>query len=585
MTGTTDMTVPRQVADLAARRPHGVAIECGAEEITYGQLWERSGRLAARMCAHPAHHAGGLAGVLLPRDVQAIVAQLAAWRAGCAYLPLDPDLPDGRLHALVQDAQPWVTLAPPQSAQRLPRGSTVLSPGPGHAPGEGAATDGHEPAQAAYVVYTSGSTGTPKGVEVAHGSLANLVSWHRRTYGTTAGVRVAAFAGPGFDASVWEVWATLASGATLVLPQGLMAADVPGIRDFLDEHRIDQCFLSTPLAEQLLMLPQYPATLKLLTTGGDRLRVVPPRDFPAAVHNHYGPTEATVVTTAGGDLRGHDGRDLPPIGRPITGAEVRLVDEAGRELTRPGDSGELLIGGAVVATGYRNDPALTKERFESGPDGSVWYRSGDICRWNARGELDYVGRRDTQVNVRGVRIELAEVEQALLRVAGVDQAAVVVRDDPHGGTLVAYTSGTAEEAHIGAALRHSLPAAMRPSAVHRLGLLPLNSNGKIDRAALASRAREAAPSAPPHASGGGTSGQPPATADSVGRIWAGLLGRTPAAGDNFFEIGGHSLLAARVTGQVRELLGVQIGLDEIFGHPVLSDYARRVDELARAAEG
>ncbi|MDQ1024731.1 amino acid adenylation domain-containing protein [Streptomyces umbrinus] len=566
--------VPALLEQLALRTPTAVAIETASVEVTYAQLWERSGSVAASLRNLSEFRAGGLLGVLYPRGAEGIIVQLGIWRAGCAYVPLDPRLPGGRLEAILTDARPLAVLAP------TGEGAAVATSVPVHHPDVSRVAGlGSDEAftTCAYVIYTSGSTGTPKGVEVGHSSLANLVGWHQRTYDTKPGIRVGAFAGLAFDATVWDVWATLSSGATLVLPEDRTTTDVLTIRDFLTSRRIDHCFLSTPLAEQLITLPDPPATLQLLNTGGDRLRVHPPIDFPAAVHNHYGPTEATVVTTASEDLRKGDCGSFPNIGRPISGATVRLVDATGAEITEPGEGGELWIGGAVLALGYWRDDGLTRDRFQRTEDCSLWYRSGDICRWDRRGWLEYVERRDTQVNLRGHRIELAEIEQMLLSLPGVKQAAVVVRGDQFGGSLVALVCGDADGGYLRAELSRSLPTYMVPGVFRYVDELPLNSSAKIDRAALAQVV--ATDTKITSQAGEEPLDEPASTLDAVAGIWGALLGQTPAQSDDFFKIGGHSLVAARVTGRVREAFGIQIALQEIFGNPVLSDYARRVDEL------
>ncbi|GGT43280.1 hypothetical protein GCM10010254_73330 [Streptomyces chromofuscus] len=551
---------------VAETRPDSTAVECGKEQLTYRRLWEESGAVSARLRAMEGFRPGCLIGVLFERGVSGVVAQLGIWRAGAAYLPLDPALPDVRIRAVLRDAAPLTVLVQPD----LDR-DDVVSTGPlPEAPAEAGTDSGPADSPTAYVIYTSGSTGTPKGVEVGHDALANLLSWHRGAYATGPGVRLAAFAGLGFDASVWETWATLANGATLVLPTETMLADITAISAFLGEHDVEQCFLSTPLAEQLLA-QQPPSSLRLLLTGGDRLRVHPPSDYPAAVHNHYGPTEATVVTTATQDLRTHGATGAAPvIGRPVDGALVRVVDDAGHTVTRPGSAGELLIGGAVLASGYRNDPELTARKFIRDDDGVRWYRSGDICRWSDAGELEFVERRDAQLSVRGHRVEAAEVEQAILSVRTVQQAAVAVREDGVGGSLVAFYCGGVDEHTVHAALEEQLPRYMVPSRIRRLDTIPLTPNGKIDRVALLGLPDEA--------------GQPTASDlrgnsvdETVAGIWAELTGRRPESGDSFFEIGGHSLLAAKMVSQVRAAFGVRVELQSVFRYPVLSDFVAQVN--------
>ncbi|MQL61917.1 non-ribosomal peptide synthetase [Streptomyces vinaceus] len=569
------MTVWQMVEEVASRTPEAVAVECGKESLTFGELWAASIEVKAQVCGTAGFTPGDLVATLFTRSVTCVVAQLGVWLAGGAYLPLDPALPRGRISVILADAKPRAVLAQGDLQELLPVDMPLVGAAIGAAPGEVVKHDTSRDSMA-YVIYTSGSTGTPKGVAVGHHSLVNLVRWHGRTYGTRPGVRVGALAGLGFDASVWEVWSTLANGATLVLPSDLDPADIHAVSDFLQNDSVEQCFLSTPLAEQLFDLAEPPTSLKVLHTGGDRLRLYPPAEFPAAVFNHYGPTEATVVTTASTDLRSRERIGLPAIGSPIQGAVVRLVDSAGATVSEPGVQGELVIGGAVLALGYLHDAPMTHQFFLREEDGSVWYYSGDICRWTADGDLEFIGRRDTQVSVHGYRIELSEIEHAMLNVAGVEQAVAVVTTE-HDGVLVGYFVGAVAEDAIHQALVHQLPRYMLPTVFHRLESMPLNASGKIDRNALPavlSRTQVAQPDA----------AETQSTIQRIAQIWAEVLGRNPQVHDDFFRIGGNSIRAARATGQVRKTFDVSIGIRVIFDNPVLSNYAHRLDELMRGEE-
>ncbi|WP_263972318.1 non-ribosomal peptide synthetase [Spongiactinospora rosea] len=282
-----------------------------------------------------------------------------------------------------------------------------------------------------------------------------------------------------------------------------------------------------------------------------------------------------MVTTATGDLRNSGNAALPPIGRPVRDAEVRLADASGDDVAEPGIDGELLIGGSILATGYWNDSRLTAEKFITDQAGRRWYRSGDICRWAPDGELEFVGRRDGQVSLRGFRIELTEIELAILAGGDVSQAAVVHQAGDDGGRLLAFFCGDAGESAIRAHLLGMLPRYMVPAIIRRLESMPLTVNGKVDRASLAhslpDTAGEAVLDLTPQEDGGVFS--------AIAEIWGGLLGRSPRPDDDFFAVGGHSLLAARVTGQVRKDLGVNVGLEVLFEHPVLTDYVSRVKDL------
>ncbi|MDW4909136.1 non-ribosomal peptide synthetase [Streptomyces sp. ADMS] len=559
-----EQAVVRLLQGIVDSHPDTTAVECGVERLTYRQLWDAAEVVADQLRGIEGFQSACLVGLRFDRGIAGIAAQLGCWLAGAAYLPLDPALPEGRIASILRDAQPFAVLerASRQGSAKVrcyarssPRLSTVRP--------------------AAYVIYTSGSTGAPKGVEVGHASLANLVEWHGAAYGIRPAVRVGALAGLGFDATVWETWAALAGGATLVLPTERVLVDSAAIAEFIEGSAITHCFLSTPLAEQLFTYPSPPASLAVLLTGGDRLRVYPPEAFPAAVFNHYGPTEATVVTTASGDLRIHRAEAAPVIGRPITGGQARLVDVDGAVVTEPGVPGELLIGGSILALGYRNDPELTARRFLPGDGDGRWYASGDICRWTPAGELEFVERRDAQVSIRGHRVELAEVEQEILAVPGVDLTAVVHVPDPDGGSLRAFYCGTAEARTIRSALTERLPTYMLPAALHRLDAMPLTPNGKIDRTSLLASRVESTLAA--------ESAEPRTTEERIAEIWSELTGNLPGPRDSFFETGGHSLIAARAVSRTREQFGIKIGLQTIFSHPVLADFSAKVDEAVRRA--
>jgi amino acid adenylation domain-containing protein len=401
-------------------------------------------------------------GLLAPRSAEMVIGALAALRSGGAYLPLDPSLPAERLAFLVRESRVPVVLAAGEGGDLSPwDGVEVVWIGAaGDRECEAAVSPDLSPPppeSLAYVLYTSGSTGRPKGVEVSRGGLANLVRWHLRTYGMTAADRATQIASPGFDAAVWEVWPCLAAGAALHIPDEETRLLPENLLAWLAANGITLCFLPTPLAEQLLDAAESAPSaalaglsLRALLTGGDRLVRVPRRPLPFALVNHYGPTESSVVATAGpvpasvpGDGDG-DGDGRPPsVGRPaparpLDGTTVHVVDRALEPLPA-GVPGELLIGGAGLARGYLGRPDLTAERFIPNPFGAGrLYRTGDRVRFRPDGTLDFLGRIDRQVKVRGYRIELGEIEGALARHPEVAEAAVVLREEGPGARLVAY---------------------------------------------------------------------------------------------------------------------------------------------------
>jgi len=437
-----------------------------------------------------------------------------------------------------------------------------------------------DPQRLAYVIYTSGSTGRPKGVALSHGGLANLVAWHRRAYGVGPQDRASLVAGTGFDASVWEIWPYLAAGASLSVPPPAAAASAPELVAWLQSEGITLAFLPTPLAEAVLAEPGLDGlSLRALLTGGDRLRRRPPAGLGWRLINHYGPTEATVVTSAAPVAAGGDA--LPAIGRPIGNFATYVVD---RELApQPiGVPGELYVGGRGLARGYLGRPARTAASFVpdpfSGEPGARLYRTGDRVRWLAGGELAFLERLDQQVKIRGLRIELGEIETALAAHPGIEQAAVLARPSPAGGNrLVAYLAAAEEAPPEDGELRDflaaRLPAYMVPSLFVRLPRLPLTASGKIDRSALPEPDWQAAAE---------TASEPPRDADEsrVAGLFTELLGiDDPGREADFFALGGHSLLATQLVSRLRRATGVELPLHRLFERSTVAGIAAELRRL------
>jgi amino acid adenylation domain-containing protein len=584
--GTLATPIHRLVEAHADAAPDAVAVLAGGERVTYAELDARANRLA--------HHLAALgvgpdvvAGVCQAHTADLIVSHLAVLKAGGAYLPIDPAHPAERIGAMLEDARALAVLADAATADRIPSSAATLVRV--DADGETiGARPSHRPSVAvdranlAYVVFTSGSTGRPKGVGVQHRSLAGLVRWHLRAFGVTARDRGSQVAGVGFDAAVWEVWPYLAAGASVVIAPEDARLSPPALRGFLLESGVTVSFASTPVAEALLALDWPPeAPLRLLLTGGDALRTRPPASLPFRLINNYGPTEGTVVATSGAvEWSAADG--LPAIGHAIDGAAAYVVDPRMRPVPR-GVAGELYVGGVGVARGYLGRPALTAERFVPDPlspePGGRAYRTGDRVRRRADGALDFLGRNDDQVKVRGVRIEPGEVEAALTRDPAVREAVVGAPADRHGERrLVAWivpADDALDVAALRARLRDVLPEHMVPASFVEMGALPLTPNGKVDRRALpppASAAGEEAYVAP----------RSP-TEELLAGIFAEVLG-APRVGahDDFFSLGGHSLLVTRMTSRIARDLGAELPLRAVFEAPSVALLAERVD-AARAS--
>jgi amino acid adenylation domain-containing protein len=575
------------VAAQAVERPDAIALTDGESSLTYGELDGRAVQLARHLRSLGVGN-DVLVGICLPRSFEMAVAALAVWKAGGAYVPMDPAYPADRLKFMLSDAQAPVLLTESSYAGRLGRlKQKIVDPRSFECNGRTGepAAGGVEPSQLAYVIYTSGSTGTPKGVEITHAGLANLVGWHQSAFAVTAADRASHVAGLGFDAAVWELWPYLANGASVHLADDAIRSSAELLKDWLVARRITISFVPTPIAERLIT-SDWPsdAQLRILLTGGDALHHYPSGDLPFVVINNYGPTECTVVATSGQVLPADQSGVLPSIGRPIENTQIYLLDE-GLNPAPDGQTGEIHIGGASLARGYHKRPDLTAEKFvpnpfSAEPDARL-YKTGDLARWLPDGSLEFVGRVDDQIKIRGYRIEPNEIVSALSRRAEIRDCMVVAREDTPGDKrLVAYVvladSACPAHAELSEFLRGSLPEYMLPAAYVRMDELPLTLNGKIDRTTLP--APDAGNTLPQEAVSEGP--QTP-TEQRLVEILTGLLkveniGRT----DNFFMLGGHSLLGAQLIAQIRNIFGVEMSLRSLFDSPEVATLSAEIDRIA-----
>jgi amino acid adenylation domain-containing protein len=599
--------VHRAVEQRVARHPARVAVSDDSGQWSYGELNALANRLARRL-AGLGVGVGELAGVYLPRGRWFVAAALAVLKAGGAYVPLDPAYPPGRLEHVLADARPRVVVTTGELAGRLelPEGTEVvtLDEWP-----EGSQADPEvtvDPSDAAYVIYTSGSTGTPKGVVIEHHSVMNLVTWHDRAYQVEPEDRGSQLASVGFDAAVWEIWPYLCAGASVHVADDETRADPDRLIDWLDASRITISFVPTPLAETLLDRP-WPARSRLrwLLTGGDTLRGWPNPAHPYQLVNHYGPSEFTVVATAGAIPATATGR-LPGIGGPIANTVCYVVDHQGTP-AGPGCPGELWVGGAGLARGYLNDAELTQARFITNPFDPTpprLYRTGDLVRWQADGTLSFLGRTDDQIKIRGYRIEPGEIETLLRQHPDVTQAIVTTHPHPATGTpqLTAYVTtrhhptDTGQQvadsgqdsgyqvADIRRWLQGRLPGPMIPSAIVPIPSVPLTTHGKVDFEALP----KPGPAVHSHRPDTGPTN---ATEELLSRLWADVLNEDQIGiHDDFFERGGHSLLAAQLVSRIRDTLKVELPFRTLFERPTAAeiaavlrhdpDAAHRLDRIA-----
>ncbi len=610
-------TIDGLVAAQAARTPAAVALEydgelsndadSGAESsnLTYAQLDERASQLSQRLIARGVGPGVGVA-LFAERSAELVIGMLGVLRAGGYYVPLDPNHPAERIAYMLGDSRAKVVLTLDRLRSLLPpisdgAGTTVLSLDEvsfdSAEPRPGSAAAAHTPTDLAYVIYTSGSTGRPKGVMVAHRAVVNCLLWMRDAYEVTPRDALLQRAPATFDVSVCEFFLPLIAGGRVVLARRGAQADPAYLADVVDRRRITLLQLVPSQLPTMLDVPEASialAALRRLFLSGEALpsallaRLL--RDCPGlAVTNLYGPTEATIYATHWDVDRANWRGGTVSLGAPL-GNVILDVRDAHIQPVPLGVKGELCIGGAGLAEGYFGRPDLTAERFvpdRSGvlPDARL-YRTGDLVRYRADGTLEFLGRLDTQVKLRGFRVELGEIESALVALSEVRAATVLLREDvPGDPRLVAYcipADGNIDEARtlsesIRKRLAEVLPSTIIPAVYVWLASWPLNPNGKLDRAALPApdsndrvhtRAAFVAPRTPTEA--------------TVAQIWAHALGiEKVSVTDSFFTLGGHSLSALRILAQVDARCGVHVPLNFIFERPTVADMAARVDEWSR----
>jgi amino acid adenylation domain-containing protein len=563
-----------------ALSPGALAVASSNRRLTYHELNAQAARIARHLEA--AGVRGTIVGVCFDRSPELVVSLVAVLKAGAAYAPLDPTYPPARLAEIVADAGMRIVLTQEKWRDRF-SGSAAqvvcLETIEADLPGNAADLAAHEvtPDDLAYIIYTSGSTGKPKGVAVTHRSLMNLVAWHQREYVVTPKDRATLIASPAFDASAWEIWPHITAGASLHVPEEIIRLSAEKLAFWLQAQEITLSFVPTPLAEHLFEERwTAPIALRVLLTGGDRLHRPPPKGLPCCVVNHYGPTESTVVTTCAIVPPGEATKVAPPIGRPIANTQVYLLDRHLRPVP-VGVPGELYIGGEGLARGYLNAPELTAKKFIASPfatgANARLYRSGDLARYRFDGQIEFIGRMDQQVKVRGRRIELGEIESLLLRHPGAKEAAAITGTREWEGRLVAFVVRSSADHSIESLrgfLKAHLPQYMLPEKFVFLEALPVTASGKVDRRALAALKLEretARDAALPRTS----------AEQAVARIWSEVLGLDKVdVQDNFFELGGHSLSAARVAARVSQMFQQELSLHDIFDAPTISAMAAKL---------
>jgi amino acid adenylation domain-containing protein len=592
------LSVLNRVCAQASAHPNGRAIVCQGEIVTFGDLVARALSMASAIESATAGDRNAVVAVVTENPHHVAVSALAAWKARLPYLPLSPSSPLERLRHMLVEANTRVVVLDSKQPSNLPNGtwaqldfqqfvgvSVTDSVRLGALQDASLAQD-----DLAYVIYTSGSTGTPKGVAVTQSNLSNLVSWYNNAFETVPQDRATQIRALTSDVAVMEMWGPLSQGAC-IYPVDRSRYLVPDqLRDYLVENEITICEAPSLIAEQLVTL-EWPSSTKLryLQTGGETLRVFPPATLPFKFVNSYGPTECTVVSTSS-VLAPQQVDGLPTIGRPITGVELFLLN-ADMQPVLDGERGEIFIGGAGVAAGYIGRPDLTSERFVTVPglnNHSRLYRTGDLGRKLPNGAYEFCGRVDDQIKLRGHRIEPAEIVAALRSHPAISAAAVTTIGEGAHKQLVAYVvlrteiSATAIRNH----LVPFLPDYMFPELLVQLETMPLTAHGKIDHSALPFPNRS-------NLLDSETSSLEPMTEIQieVASILARVV-RRPNIGftDNFFRLGGNSLLAAQVVTSVQRVFGIDLQVRTVFESPTVKSLSAEIEqrildsEFAHAAE-
>ncbi|HJX27932.1 MAG TPA: amino acid adenylation domain-containing protein, partial [Thermoanaerobaculia bacterium] len=570
--------IPERVAARALETPGAEAIRQGERSVTYAELARRAHGLAWKLRSMGVGPEVKVT-VFAERRPETVAGLLAVLEAGGAYVPLEPVFPPERVARLVADAGSRVLLPERAVAARLPPLSADLlfldDPWEERADPPPLKV---QPQNLAYVIYTSGSTGRPKGAEISHEALRAFVERHEERFEIGPADAVAHISGQGFDASIIDLWVPLANGASVRMPEEEeVRSSPPLLLDWLLASGITHVFMTTALYEALLQLGpalRRPSRLRHLLTGGERLRLRPPADLSFELWTNYGPTETTVLATSGIVPPEDSAGRLPSIGRPIRGTRIVFLDRLFQPVPA-GAPGELCLGGPGLGRGYLERPDQTAEKFipdPFGPPGSRLYRSGDLGRWRPDGELEFLRRIDDQVKVRGFRVEPGEIERTLAQHPGVREAVVLAVDDPAiGKRLVAFVTAVEEEVPSSRELRDhlaaTLPPYMVPSAFVSLDALPLTINTKVDRRALEARAALAAPE-------GEAAAPRDAIEETLAELWAAELGRERVGiHDDFFALGGHSLLGARLVARIRETFGADLSLRRLFEAPTVAGLA------------
>jgi amino acid adenylation domain-containing protein len=589
----------------AQRSPNETALSYRDRALSYEELNQRATQ-AASILAQQGVGAGDLVGICVERGPDLVVGLVAILKAGAAYVPLDPGYPADRLSYMVENARLKLLLSQESLSNCLPATDIpvlmlpqlVATATNSQVKHESAASE-LSPDHPVYLIYTSGSTGKPKGVAMPHRAMVNLIEWHRSTLTSARRRRVLQFAALSFDVAFQEIFTTVCTGGTLVLLDGFIRKDIGALTSLLTKSRIDTLFIP-PLMLQAIAdysgaTGAVPECLTDIITAGEQLRIdANCRRFfgrlpECRLHNHYGPTETHVVTALTLSGSPDEWPAVPAIGRPLSNVRIYILDAMLNPVS-PGVVGEIYVGGTAVATGYAGNPEMTSQRFLADPfcesNQMRMYRTGDLGRWRTDGSIDYLGRNDSQIKMRGFRVELEEIEVQLLGHPLVKEAAVLVRENAFSDKLlVAYVSlksssgGETVTEELRSYMKAVLPDYMVPAAFVLLDRLPLTPNGKLDKHALPN---------PDHTPYRAQSGEAPQgdLENVLAGLWRSVLQvETVYRDDNFFGLGGHSLSGMKLILLVAKSLGIRPPVMTIFQCPTIREMAISISRLLPAESG
>ncbi|WP_442603414.1 amino acid adenylation domain-containing protein [Paenibacillus sp. KN14-4R] len=567
-----DKTISALFEEQVEKTPDNLAAVYEDKKLTYRELNEKANRLA-RVLRYKGVVPDSIVGVMAEPSIEMLIGIMATLKAGGGYLPIDTNYPKERIQYMLEDSGTSILLTQKDLPEIDFTGEIIdLNNEEGYSTEGGNLESINSPNALAYVIYTSGSTGTPKGVMVEHTSLVNLCVWHNDYYEVDESDRAAKYAGVGFDASVWEIFPYLISGASIHILSDELKLDVNKLNQYFEENEISIGFMPTQIFEQFIRLENH--SLRKLLTGADTLRYTENKNYE--IYNNYGPTEYTVVSTS---FKIDQEYENIPIGKPINNTKIYIVDK-NNNLQPIGVPGEICLSGSGISRGYLNNEDLTKEKFIENPfeSGTYIYKTGDLGRWLSDGNIEFLGRIDSQVKIRGYRIELGEIESQLLKYEGIKQAVVLDKQDGQGNNYLCAYMVSEEEITVRELrenLSQSLPNYMIPTYFMQIEKVPVTPNGKINRRALPTPDKEIDT---------GVEYVAPTNEveEKLAKIWSEVL-EVDRIGinDDFFTLGGHSLKAIKIALMIQRELNADLSVGKIFSHPtvrVLGEYIGKTEE-------